>query len=319
MKKVDFHKMNKKHIGMNKIQFKTRVGMAFCVCLLSFGTLLTSCSSDNDEQQDNNGRRMRQLTITDVPLTRVILTDNTNTLGAIWTAGDKATLLNVSAIPSQLLYGEFTASTGAATSVFTGSISCDVLDKLAIIYPKVTPVIGDGQYTIDLSGQQGTLEDVATRYHYIYGVGEVTYVTDGTANANISSMKSLLAVCKFTFKDKSNNEFIPVKTLSIQYADNDPQYGFMGVLCFPLTGTVTPSDDAASVVANAVPQTEWKSPLVVTPDTETADGVYVALFPVADRYFHFTVTNSNGTYTGTAKATLNAGKYYPVTIKLNKQ
>ena len=33
----------------------------------------------------------------------------------------------------------------------------------------------------------------------------------------------------------------------------------------------------------------------------------------------FTVTGSSGTYTGTAKATLKAGKYYPVELILSKQ
>jgi hypothetical protein len=54
---------------------------------------------------------------------------------------------------------------------------------------------------------------------------------------------------------------------------------------------------------------------------EKVDGVYVALFPCGNasrEEFHFTVTGSAGTYTGTATANLKAGKYYPVNLKLTK-
>ena len=169
---------------MAKIQFNTRAGMAFCACFLLFATVFISCSSDNDEPQDTGGRRVRQLTVTEVPITRVTLTDNTKTLGAIWTAGDKATMLNVSAIRTTLLCSDLTASSSAATSVFTGSLSCQDKDVVALIYPTVTPVIpstGSEHYpvfTINLDGQKGTLEDVAQHYHYVYGVGQVSVEND---------------------------------------------------------------------------------------------------------------------------------------------
>jgi len=60
------------------------------------------------------------------------------------------------------------------------------------------------------------------------------------------------------------------------------------------------------------------TPLHITLDTETTDGVYVVLFPINGQVLFFSVTNSAGTYTGTVSATLKTGRFYPATIKLNK-
>ena len=294
---------------MQKKYFKTAfIGMA---CLWAFSAVLTSCSSDDNEsestEQPTIGRKLRQLTITDVPITRATLDENGSAISALWTAGDKATLLNVSAIPSELLYGEVAASSNAVTSTFTGSVSCDELDVVALIYPKVTPAVGVGTYSVVLSGQKGTLTDIATHFHYVYGVGQVTPVTATTATATIEEMKSLLALCKFTFNDGTNP--IPVKTLTINYEGSG----------YPLTGTVTPSTDAGSVAVNPDRHEYWdEHQLTVTLDNEAYE-VYVALFPErVNTTFRFTVTGSAGTYTSTAKAKLNAGKYYPVNLTLTK-
>ena len=289
-----------------------KAGLPWGLCLVSLSVALTGCSSDSDETETiGNGRKLRQLTISEVPLTRAVLTDNTTALGAAWSAGDEATLLNVSAISREILYGTFEAKSSAAASLFTGSIACGVHDKLALIYPKAEPTLAEGAFTISLSRQKGTLDDVAKHYHYIYGVGEVTSATETTATAVISEMQSLLAVCKFTFKDKDSGDAIPVQTLTVNY--NDASVGY------PTTGAVTPSADASAVaVVPSNNQQEWQ-PLTISFDSETASGVYVALFPISNDDFHFTVTNNNGTYTGTARATLKAGKYYPVTLTLTKQ
>lgn len=295
--------------------------IGFITCLFSFSVALTSCSSDDEQEPSPDGRKLRQLTISEVPFTRATLTDNTTALAATWNAGDAATYFNLSSYdPANMDYGSLIASSGAATSAFTGTVRCTAGDNLALLYPAADPIIsGDdrGKFPITLAGQDGTLGNIAAHFHYTYGVGTVTSVTDGTANATISSMRSLLAVCKFTFKDGGNNP-IPVKTLQISYAMDDAEYG-LSRLNYPLWGKVAPAVDAATVVAIPVEQREWVAPLSIDLGGETSGGVYVALFPVTGMLFHFAVTNSSGTYSGTATAKLNAGKYYPVTLKLTKE
>ena len=279
------------------------------ILTLLLGIALVSCSSDDEQQQDTDGRKLRQLTIAEVPVTRATLSDSGSTLGASWEAGDLATYFNVSTFRPDVMHsGVLTASASASTSAFTGTVYCTTHDMVALFYPHQDVPIQDpnrGKFTVNLAGQDGTLATIAKNFHYVYGVAEVTSVTENTANATISNMKSLLAVAKFTFTDGTNP--IPVKTLTINYGEENVGY--------PPTATVTPSAAVSNVSPDPVSQDRW-NPLTISLGSETTDGVYVALLPISKYDFHFTVTNSSGTYTGTAKATLKEGKYYPVELKL---
>ena len=150
---------------------------------------------------------------------------------------------------------------------------------------------------------------------FVFGVAEVTSVTEQTATAKIDNMQSLLAVCKFSFTDGS--DIIPVKTLTINFYDNEYAYP----IGYSLTATFTPTADVSSLaLAYAGPETWDETELSVTLDNETSEGVFVTLFPYSPTgYMHFTVTNSSGTYKGMAKASLKAGRYYPATLKLTRQ
>ena len=289
--------------------------------LLLFGIILSSCSSDDDGLVENNdGRKLCQLTIAEVPVKRAALTDNNSSLEASWKANDQATCFNVTTFSDDRMdWGTLTASASEVTSTFTGSVYCKVGDEVALFYPhQDVPTQGTnrGKFTVNLAGQDGTLATIAENFHYIYGVAAVTSVTDNTAKATIDNMQSLLAVCKFSFTDGSN--VIPVKTLTINYYDNNDFYPT--TIGYPLSATLDPTSDSPTTLTYPA-QSAWnKDGLSVTLGTETSDGVYVALFPYSPTgYMHFTVTNSSGTYTGIAKATLKAGKYYPVSLKLTKQ
>ena len=305
---------------MMKKQLKTAIALSFIICALPFCAALTSCSSDDEEEQvtEQDGRRMRHLTIADVPLTRATLSDDGTKLDAAWTNGDAVTYLNLSDLRSKIIScGSLTTSGAGTTSTFTGNVYCGNGDDIAVFYPAkdVNNIGSNGSYTIYLNGQKGTRDDLAQHFHYVYGVGTVSVVNATNATATISSMKSLLAVCKFTFKyhdNESNTDIaIPVKTLSIGYENASVGY--------PMTATVVPSiDDMGNVeLTPAAPQEN--DLLTVTLDNETTSGVYVALLPVNEKIvFYFSVTGSEGTFTGTAKAKLLAGKYYPVERKLSK-
>ena len=195
---------------------------------------LAACSGDDDTATDgsapqtaDDGVKVRHITITETEeeaarqiMTRASLAEGDGILTALWTADDGLTYCNLSRVDrgnSDAPYsGLLIANSTAATSQFTGDVYCLAGDYLAVVYPATTFETNDS-YTISLTGQNGTLSKLATNYHYVFGKATVTEVTETTANATLGKMKSLLTVCKFSFKDKSTNAVIPIQTLSISY------------------------------------------------------------------------------------------------------
>ena len=294
---------------------------------------LTACSGDDDTATNDNapqtaddGVKVRRLTITEADdgaaearqaLTRASLTEDDG-LTAKWTAGDALTYCNLSRVDygnGEAPYsGRLTAASTAATSQFTGNVTCSAGDYLAVAYPAAT-FTTNSQYTIALSGQDGTLAGLATRFHYVYGKALVNSVTDATADAKMPKMKSLLTVCKFSFVDKATNKAIPVLSLSIGYGGNGNDAGK-----YPQTATVAIGANTDQADVHATGATGSSEALTVTCST-AQDAVYVALLPTAaQRTFQFTVSDGSNTYNGTAKATLTEGEYVAATgLKLTKQ
>ncbi len=294
---------------------------------------LTACSGDDDTATNDNapqtaddGVKVRRLTITEADggaaearqsLTRASLTEDDG-LTAKWTAGDALTYCNLSRVNqgnSEAPYsGGLTAASTAATSQFTGNVTCSAGDYLAVVYPAAT-FTTNSQYTIALSGQDGTLAGLATRFHYVYGKAQVTSVTDAAADATMPKMKSLLTVCKFSFVDKATNEAIPIKSLSISYGGNGSDAGK-----YPQTATVAIGANTDQADVHATGAAGGSEALTVTCST-AQDAVYVALLPTAAaRTFSFSVSDGSNTYNGTAKATLTEGEYVAATgLKLTKQ
>lgn len=286
---------------------------------------LTACSgSDEEPSKPDDGVKMRRLTITEAEggaaearqaLTRASLTEDDG-LTAKWTAGDALTYCNLSRVDygnGEAPYsGGLTAASTAATSRFTGDVVCSEGDYLAVVYPATTFEYND-RYTISLTGQDGTLGKLASTYHYVYGRAQVTSVTGTTANATMGKMKSLLTVCKFSFKDKSTNAVIPIQTLSISYGGTGSDAGTYPQSATVECGVLTVQTDvhASGVASN--------SPLLLE---GSGEAFYVALLPTAAQStFNFTVSDGNGnTYSGTANATLVEGEYVDATgLKLTKQ
>ena len=292
---------------------------------------LTACSGDDDTATDDNapqtaddGVKVRRLTITEADdgaaearqaLTRASLTEDDG-LTAKWTAGDALTYCNLSRVGnSDAPYsGRLTAASTAATSQFTGNVTCSEGDYLAVVYPAAT-FTTNSQYTITLSGQDGTLAGLATNYHYVYGKAQVTAVTDAAAEATMPKMKSLLTVCKFSFVNKDGGAVIPIKSLSISYGGSGSDAGK-----YPQTATVAIGANTEQANVHATGATGTGALTVTCPSAQEA--VYVALLPTAAaRTFSFSVSDVSGnTYTGTARATLAEGEYVEATgLKLTKQ
>ena len=284
---------------------------------------LTACSGDDDAtDMPDDGVKVRRMTITQTDnaavrqmLTRATLTEDDG-ITASWTTGDRLTYCNLSRTnPSDddVYSGPLTATSSAATSQFTGNVTCNAGDYLAVVYPAATFVTNES-YTISLSGQDGTLGTLATNYHYVYGKAYVTSVTDNTANATMEKMKSLLTVCKFSFVDKASGKAIPIQTLAIAYGGTGSDAG-----TYPQTATVAIGANMAQTDVHAT-GVAGSSPLLLEGAGE-ATAVFVALLPTSgQRTFNFTVTDgSDNTYTGTAKATLTEGEYIVATgLKLTK-
>ena len=285
---------------------------------------LTACSGDDDQtDKPDDGVKVRRMTITQTDgaaarqaLTRATLTEDDG-LSALWTAGDRLTYCNLSRTnPEDEVYsGPLTAVSTAATSPFTGEVTCRTGDYLAVVYPATTFETNES-YTISLAGQDGTLGTLATKYHYVYGKAYVTSVTDNTADATMEKMKSLLTVCKFSFVDKTTGNAIAIRSLTIGYggsgsdADTYPQEA---------TVAVSPSTPMADIHATGA---TGGSKVLTVSLTAAQGAVYVALLPTnGQRTFRFTVTDDSGnTYSGTAKATLTEGEYVEATgLKLTKQ
>ena len=286
---------------------------------------LTACSGDDDQTDvPDDGVRVRRITITETDnaaarqlLTRATLTEGDG-LTASWTAGDGLTYCNLSrtnAMTDNIYSGSLTATSTAATSQFTGDVTCHAGDYLAVVYPATTFSTNES-YTISLTGQDGTLGTLATNYHYVFGKATVTSVTDKTADATMGKMKSLLTVCKFSFIDRTSSSAIPIKTLAISYGGTGSDAGI-----YPQTATVAIGVSKAQADVHATGATGSTVPLTVTCTSKQA-AFYVALLPTAaQRTYSFTVTDGSGnTYTGTAKATLTEGEYVEATgLKLTKQ
>ena len=298
-----------------------------CTAVLVAGT---ACSNRNTPEQTS--AKKRTITITEqgdpaslpnasapdiLRIANATITEETNTLSASWTAGDQLTYCNLSRYnPNtyEFYTGSLTAASTAVTAQLTGEVNCINGDFLAVVYPATT-FTSNTAYTISLTGQDGTLATLATHYHYLYSCAYVTSVTDNTATATMPKMKSLLTVCKFSFKDKETSTIIPINTLAISYGGSGSDSN-----TYPQSASVAISENTAKndIHAVGVPGT---TPLTITCPSAQSE-VYVALLPTpsGERTYNFTVTTPSAeTYSGTARATLHEGEYVVATeLKLTK-
>ena len=311
-----------------------------CSSLLFLGT---ACSTTNNPDQPKPQAELkpRTLIVTEVEsqkskverrLPQATITENGDVLDALWDAGDEVFYRNLSYSydfyeedTGKPLYGTLRADKAERIASFTGDrVWCTEDDQLALIYPNnpadftfhdspLTAV-----YTISVAGQDGTLATLAKDFHHIYGIASVVSVTETTANAELAEMKSLLTVCKFSFEDKDHpGTLLPISTLQISYG------GGYYVGTYPQQGTVSIAQNVSAWNVSVDPDRKTTAaggtPLTITPAGNPTE-VYVALFPDMGATYSFTVTNSDGTYTGTATATLNEGEFVPATgLKLVKQ
>ncbi len=303
---------------------KTKFILSAAILLVFF----TCCSTSGDDETfvNDDGRKLRQLTIAQVEedevtrslvaLTRASLEDaGGKTLSASWTKDDRLAYCNLSDLygaPGTSI-GYLKATATAATSSFDGEIVCKEGDRVAVVYPykenHISSTPNDVTFTLDLKNQDGTLETLAKDYHFICGIAKIESVTDNTASATIQ-MKSLLAICRFSFVDEDGNS-ITVNNLSICYSDESGSE-------YPTSVSIRVSQSKPEdVKANGI--LDESNKILTISTANGLNDVYVALFPTGKRDYFFTVQSTAGdTYEGTATATLNAGKFVPATLTLNR-
>lgn len=303
-------------------------------------SVFESCSSSDDVPTlvDEGGRKFRQLTITHVQdmdatrsfgdITRALLTENEDgkTLSAFWEKDDNITYCNISTLDRDILsylntgkpfFGNLETKSSGKNSDFFGNAFCGDQDVLSFIYPvgafSLGPNVMDEnnishptvQYTIDLSGQDGTLETLARKYYFGYGEANVV-VQDDLASAQVE-IESLIAICRFSFFVDYDNP-IPINRLSINYEFND----WIGK--YPVEAKLTAYPGYHNLEP-IIPDS--KTVLDIRP-TQNVNTIYVALLPTSSQGFKFTVINDEGTYEGKYPAALKAGEFYPTQLKLTK-
>lgn len=285
----------------------------------------TGCKNTNTPEDKTVAKRYLTIKMSDSAASprRIVnadITDEGTTLLAEWKAGDEATYCNLSQQDFGTAYtGTLTAASTGVKSDLNGDVECMANDYLAVVYPaNGTFVYNDPgttyTYTFPLSGQDGTLATLATNYHQVYGRAYVLSVDDKTATATMDKMQSLLTICKFSFMNKTTNVVIPVKTLTISYGGAGGDANKYPQSASATVSKLTTNDEAVATSDDVT------APLTIECPNEQNE-VYVALLPeIASRIYQFTVTNTSGTYSGTAEAWLKKGEYVPATgLKLIKQ
>ena len=299
--------------------------------------LAASCGSNTPDQPKQQPElKPRTLIVTQTeaahtPVRRICnatITEEDGALNALWSVGDEVSYRNLSreaysdptegSVP---LSGTLRADKAEKIASFTGErVWCTERDQIALVYPTVkafdfhdSPLTAS--YTISLKGQDGTLATLASKYHHIYGIANVTSVTGTTANADLAVMKSLLTVCKFSFVDK-DGDTLAIDELSIAYVGGSGS-AYDGK--YPQTGTVAIAQNTPTADVTVTPATP-SGALTIDPGTPSPKAVYVALFPEGgDTPYRFTVTSGSYTYTGNATANLTEGEFVTATLKLKKQ
>jgi hypothetical protein len=287
----------------------------------------TACKNENTPEDKTVQKRHLTIKMNDSAASpkhvkNATITNEGSTLLAEWKAEDAVSYCNLSRPDTYPLYiGTMTAASSGVKSDLNGDVTCTADDYLAVVYPSVdmsasSYEVGDGihgRFTISLAGQDGTLSTLATHYHCVYGRAHVESVTGTTATATMDKMQSLLTICKFSFKDKATDAVLPINTLTISYGGAGSDAGK-----YPQSANVEVTNLTTNTAAQAV-AVAGSTPLTINAGGATE--VYVALLPEnAARVYNFTVTNSTGTYSGTAEAHLKKGEYVPATgLKLTKQ
>ena len=197
--------------------------------------------------------------------------------------------------------GSLSPQAVGTTATLTGTISgFDIAegDVLTLQFPRS----GNGAIDLDYSGQDGTLETIASDYDYATAKITVTNVDkDGnitTENGTVD-FSNQQAIVRFTLLDKAGNAIIPT-----------------ALTVYPAAAMASYLNDATLITAtNILTITPSKNTNAATDDNTNV--IYAALRGVKERDFTLTATVGDDTYTyEKSGVTFTHGQFYDIAVKM---
>ncbi len=287
--------------------------------LLLAAAATTACSGNDSIDDETRPTEPKTYTMTvqatkDDAMTRALAVDGTGALNATWTEGDKVAVLKLTGKTGMeywALLGQLTAGNVSADGLsctLTGTFTEErilaagtptVGSYLRLIYPGTRATTDS--YTVSYTGQDGTLEKIATDYDYCSTPAQKSKAVQVTAfdGTNITSDPATFtndqAIVRFTLTDVYGVPFYPT-SLTISAKSS---FGEALVTSEGLTGS------GASTAMG---------PLTINLDGKT-NVVYAALRGFTDMDVTLSANGGTSTYTR-SNVTFDNGKYYTINVKI---
>ena len=260
--------------------------------LLIAGFALVACSEEENIGPTVGNQQAQQVytfTVTatkgDNAMTRALSYDGSGALIATWATTESVYAYDRTS--SYHPYGTLTPLSNGATTILSGTMTdgqyIEKYDNIKLTFPR-TP--------IDYTGQDGTLETIATKYDYAVGYATVSGVSENSFTASPVTFENQQAIVKFTLKDATSGDAINAQSVTISD-------GGTGI---ELDGNSTPT----------------KGDLTITP-SPVNNVVYAALRGVKNSNLTITATDGTSNYTYMKNdVTFENGKYYEINVKMKK-
>ena len=241
------------------------------------------------------------------------------TLDATWTAGDEIRVMKRREMMDNVdfaLLGTLTATTVSAdglTATFTGSLDADKVttagglaegDKLLLGYPGTNLGPSTSSFVFNYTGQDGTLDKIATNYDYcMTTTSKSKMVTvsavDGSevTASGTATFENQQAIVRFNLYESDGTTPVCPTSLDITAV------GLVQSVALPESG------DIALIPA--------ENTLTLTPDGST-NVIYAALRGISGQTVKLRATNGDKYFTYTTKSavTFTQGKFYDVKVKM---
>ena len=260
--------------------------------MVIIGILISSCSSEDNLGNSDGIIKTYTITVNASKsignMTRALDLDG-KTLNAYWGEGEVVNVLNAEGENIGALSPK---TIGSASTILTGIITTaglSVNDQLTLSFPRTT---------INYSGQDGTLSNIANKYDYAHANVTIKSINGNNITTSDASFDNQQAIVKFTLMDKVKRTAITSECFFIRDSENHLVYS----------------------VSNG--NISYGSCTVYKPDGSNDNVYYVALRGVTNsnltfesamwnskNYTHYTYTKENVTF--------EPGKYYEVTMYMS--